>query len=133
MKNHSPCSVCRKTFLALMALLLPLPALAEPVTLKHAVELALKHATTADISAADEQRASAAYRELRNNYVPQLITGAGIGPPSYGFPLGFAGSIPSLFNLNVQSAVLDPSLREFIRAARVDSAVAALRTKDQRN
>jgi len=106
--------------------------LAEPVSLKRVVELALAHATGAAIAAADEQRASATYRELHNNYVPQVSTGAGLGY-SYGFPLALEGSAPALFNINAQSALLNPSLRDFMHAAKVDSAVASLKTKDQRN
>jgi outer membrane protein TolC len=75
-------------------LLLPASLLAEPITLRHAVELALKHANGAAIAAADEQHASAAYRELRNNYIPQVTAGAGLGW-SYGFPLSLEGAAPS--------------------------------------
>jgi outer membrane protein TolC len=113
-------------------LLLPASLIAEPVPLKRIVELALSHASGAAIAAADEQRAAAAYRELQSNYIPQLNTGAGIGY-SYGFPLSLEGAAPSLFNVNIQSALLNPSLREFLRAARVDSTVASLKTKDERN
>jgi outer membrane protein TolC len=105
---------------------------AEPITLKRVVELALTHATGGAIAAAEEQRIAAAYHDLRNNYVPQVMTGAGLGW-SYGFPLGLEGSAPSLFNINAQSAVLNPSLRQFIKAAKVDSHVASLNSKDQRN
>ena len=108
------------------------PLLAEPVPLRRVVELALSHATALAVSAADQQRADAAYRELHNAYIPQLSTGAGLGY-SYGFPLALEGSAPSLFNINTQSALLNPSLRDSIRAAQADSAVAALNTKDQRN
>ena len=113
-------------------LLFPASLLAEPVSLKRIIELALTHATGAAIAAADEQHASAGYRELRNNYIPQLSTGAGLGY-SYGFPLALEGSAPSLFNINAQSALFNPALRDFVRAAKVDSAVASLRTKDERN
>jgi len=113
-------------------LLLPHGLRAEPVSLKRVVELALSHATGAAIAAADEQHAAAAAREVRDNYVPQLTTGAGLGY-SYGFPLSLEGSAPSLFNINAQSAVLNFSLRQFLKAARVDTIAAALRTKDQRN
>jgi outer membrane protein TolC len=112
--------------------LLPTSLLAEPVSLKRMVELALTHATGAAIAVADEAYAAASYQELRDSYVPQLSTGAGLGY-SYGFPLALEGSAPALFNLNAQSALLNPALRDNIRAAKADSAVAALRTKDQRN
>jgi outer membrane protein len=110
----------------------PASLLAEPVTLHHAVELALQHATGISIAAADQQHASASYRELRNSYIPQLNAGAGIGW-SDGFPLSLEGAAPSLFNVNAQSALINPALKDFIRAAQSDVAVSTLRTKDQRN
>lgn len=106
--------------------------LAEPIPLKRVVELALAHATGGAIAAAEEQRAAAGYRELRNSYIPQLFTGAGLGY-SYGFPLGLAGSAPSLFNLNAQSALLNPSLKNQVKAAKAESAAASLKNQDQRN
>jgi outer membrane protein TolC len=99
--------------------------LAEPVSLKRIVELALTHAAGAAITDADEQHASASYRELRNRYIPQFSIGSGLGY-SYGFPLALEGSAPSLFNVNAQSALLNPALRDFVHAAKVDSAVASL-------
>src|ERR1700686_1941376 len=112
--------------------LFPASLLAEPVSLKRVVELALTHATGAAITAADEKHASASYQELRDNYIPQLSTGAGLGY-SYGFPLALEGSAPALFNVNAQSALFNPALRANERAAKADSAVAAFKTKDQRN
>jgi outer membrane protein TolC len=116
----------------LTAVLLPASLFAEPVPLRRVVELALTHATGAAIAAADEQHAAAGYHELRDGYIPQLSTGAGLGY-SYGFPLALEGSAPSLFNINTQSALLNPALRNFVRAARVDSNVASLKSKDERN
>src|SRR6266851_426629 len=124
----------RASLAVLLLLLLLLPTLlrAEPVTMKHAVELALKHATTTGIAAAEEQRAFANYRELRNNFIPQMTAGAGLGW-SYGFPLSLEGAAPSLFNVNAQSALLHPELRSFIRAAQTESSAASFRSKDERN
>jgi outer membrane protein TolC len=109
-----------------------IPSNAEPVPLKRVVELALSHAAGAAMAAADEQRASGAYRELHNSYIPQITAGAGLGY-SYGFPLSLEGAAPSLFSINAQSTVLNASLHQFAKAARVESTVASLRTKDQRN
>src|SRR5947209_11237901 len=77
----------------LAVLLIPTSLLAETVPLKRVVELALIHATGAAITAADEEHAAASYRDLRNSYIPQLTTGAGLGY-SYGFPLALEGSAP---------------------------------------
>ena len=106
--------------------------LAEPVSLHRAVNLALKHATGIDISVADQQHAAASYRELRNSYIPQLNAGAGIGW-SDGFPLSLEGAAPSLFNVTGQSSLINPALKDFIRAAQAEVKVSDLRTKDQRN
>jgi len=126
------CGVARPLTWVLAVILIPVSMFGEPVPLKRIVELALSHATAAAITAADEQHAAASYRELRDNYIPQLSTGAGLGF-SYGFPLALEGSAPSLFNINTQSALLNSSLRNFIRAAKADSAVASLKSKDQRD
>ncbi len=132
MRNESRSGTGIHKFLLAALLFLPASLLAEPLTLKHAVELALKHANGIAIAAADEQHASASYRELRNSYIPQLTAGAGIGW-SDGFPLSLEGAAPSLFNVNAQSALINPALKDFIRAAQSDVKVSALRTKDQRN
>jgi outer membrane protein TolC len=129
MKTRS--GVCIHKFL-LPVLLLPTSLLAEPITLHRAVELALNHATGISIAAADQQHASASYRELRNSYIPQLTAGAGIGW-SDGFPLSLEGAAPSLFNVTAQSALINPALKDFIRAAQSDVAVSNLKIKDQRN
>ncbi len=132
MMKTKPYIAARIHKLLLAVLCLPASLLAEPVTLQHAVELALKHANGAAITAADEQHASAASRELRNNYIPQMTAGAGLGW-SYGFPLSLEGSAPSLFNISAQSALLHPELRSFIRAAQTESSAASFRSKDERN
>ncbi|MFY9948268.1 MAG: TolC family protein [Candidatus Sulfotelmatobacter sp.] len=129
-KMHSGRAVHK--FLFAVFLFLPVSLLAEPLTMRHAVELALQHANGIAMSAADEQHASASYRELRNSYIPQLNAGAGIGW-SDGFPLSLEGAAPSLFNVAAQSALLNPALKDFIHAAQSDAKVSALRTKDQRN
>jgi outer membrane protein TolC len=132
MKNRSRRSAHIPKLVVTILLFLPASLLAEPVTLRHAVDLALKHATGASIALADEQHASANYRELRNNYIPQLNAGSGLGW-SDGFPLSLEGAAPSLFNISAQSALINPALRDFIHAAQSDVAVSAFRTKDQRN
>src|SRR5258708_302142 len=136
MKPNSWCvaRAHRASFAVLLLLLLLLPTAlrAEPVTLKHAVELALKHATTSGIAAADEQRAFANYRELHNSYIPQVTAGAGLGW-SYGFPLSLEGAAPSMLNINAQSPLYHFELKDFLGAARAETAGASLHNKDQRN
>jgi len=117
----------------LIVSILPLPKLAaEPLPLKRAVELALSHSTTAAAANADQQRVFASYREARSQYIPQLVLGSGLGK-SWGYPLSLEGSAPSIINVNTQSALYNPSLRDFVRAAKTDWNAASLQNKDQRN
>lgn len=130
MKTSCRSALALKSILAVV--LLPASLLAEPIPLKRVVELALSHATAGAVASADQQKIEAAYHELRNSYIPQLMTGAGLGY-SFGFPLALEGSAPSLFNITAQSALLNPSLRASIQAAQADSKMASLNTKDQRD
>src|SRR5947208_12837057 len=94
-------------------------AAAEPLTLRRAVQLALTHSTAMAQASADEQRVFASYQEARNQYVPQVVAGAGIGD-SWGYPLSLEGSAPSLFSVSAQSAVINPALRDYVHAARTE-------------
>ena len=116
----------------LLLLSLPLAVHADPLTLKRAVQLALTHSPLAAESRADEQRAFASMQEARNQYIPQLTAGAGIGD-SWGYPLSLEGSAPSLFNISAQSAVFNPALREFIKAARSEYKATGDASNDHRN
>jgi outer membrane protein TolC len=105
---------------------------AEQLPLKRAVELALAHSTTMEGSHIDEQRAFASYHEARNQYLPQLAVGSGLGK-SYGYPLSLEGSAPSIVNTTAQFALINPALRDFVRAAQTEYQASTVQTKDQRN
>jgi outer membrane protein len=130
--NSAPRCVLRACSLLIVSFL-PLAKLsAEPLPLKRAVELALAHSTTAAAANADQQRVFASYREARSQYIPQLVLGSGLGK-SWGYPLSLEGSAPSIINVNTQSAIYNPSLRDFVRAAKTDWNAVTLQNKDQRN
>src|SRR6201982_4246907 len=123
--------VCAGGFLAGLCLCLAVRASAEPLPLKRAVELALTHSTVTGIATADVQHALPAYRESRNNYVPQLVIGSGLGK-SWGFPLTLEGSAPSIINVNAQSALFNPALQAFVHAAKSEWQAATIQNQDQR-
>jgi outer membrane protein TolC len=105
---------------------------AEPLPLDRAIRLALAHSTVSAIANADVQRAFASYRGIRNNYLPQLVVGSGLGW-SYGFPLSIEGSAPSLVNVVAQSTVFNPAQSQFLNAAKIEWHASAFQDKDQRN
>jgi outer membrane protein TolC len=105
---------------------------AEPLPLDRAIRLALDHSTRSAIASADVQRAFASYREIRDNYVPQLFVGSGLGY-TYGFPLSIEGSAPALANATAQSTVFNLSQRQFVNAAKTEWHASEAQDKDQRN
>ena len=133
MKLRLPCRLSFIRFFLLPAALLSASlAGAEPLPLERAIRLALAHSTTSAVATADVQRSYAAYREIRNNYVPQLVVGSGLGY-SYGFPLTLEGSAPAVVNVVAQSTVFNPAQQQFIKAARTEWKASQLQDKDQRN
>jgi outer membrane protein TolC len=105
---------------------------AEPLPLERAIRLALAHSTTSAIAAADVQRTFASYRELRNNYWPQLVAGSGLGW-TYGYPLTISGSPPALLDVVAQSSIYNPAEKQFLGAAKIEWHASELQDKDQRN
>jgi outer membrane protein TolC len=104
---------------------------AEPLPLKRVVELAVAHSTAAAISSADEQHAFASYLQARNAYIPAVVVGSGLGQ-TWGYPLSLEGSAPSIVNFSSQSALINPSLRDFVRAGRKEWQASTMQSKDQR-
>ncbi len=134
MKFRLPRWLGSTVLLAVLAAVMTMAArgLAEPLPLDRAIRLALAHSTSSAIANADVQRAFASYRELRNNYLPQLAAGSGLGW-SYGFPLTIEGSAPALANVVAQSTVFNPAQRHFLDAAKTDWHASEFQDKDQRS
>jgi outer membrane protein TolC len=119
-------------FFAAVLMMIATRGHAEPLPLERAIRLALSHSTASAIANADVQRAFASYRELRNNYLPQLVLGSGLGW-SYGYPLSIEGSAPALANAVAQSTVFNPAQRQFLNAAKIEWHASEFQDKDQRN
>jgi outer membrane protein TolC len=135
MKLRLPRCLGAKNLFAISAALLNMVvgtlAHAEPLPLDRAIRLALSHSTTSAIASADVQHAIASYREYRNNFIPQLVVGSGLGY-SYGFPLAIEGSAPSLVTAVAQSPVFNFAQRQYLGAAKAEIHVSEFQDKDQR-
>ena len=134
MKLRLPRWLRRTNLLALFTgtLMIATLAQAEPLPLERAIRLALAHSTSSEIADADVQRTFASYRELHDNYLPQLAIGSGLGW-SYGFPLTIEGAAPALGNAVAQSTIFNLAQRQLIKAARTDWHASEFQDKDQRN
>ena len=71
-------------------------------------------------------------QEVRANYIPQITIGSGLGY-SYGFPLTLEGSAPSVVNFNSVQSLFNLSLRQFIKAAKIDWHATSLDVQDKRD
>jgi len=107
-------------------------ASAEPVSFRRAIESALKHSGTMAIAFADQTKTRQTYLAAKNNYIPSVNFGSGIGY-SVGIPLAVIGSAPSVFNITTQQSVFDPYLRANINAAKMDWKASDLDMLDKKN
>jgi outer membrane protein TolC len=98
------------------------------ISLITAVDLAVKSSPKVLMAQADVDKALATVQQLRDAYIPNVVGGSGVGPPSYGFPLGQ----PSIFNITSQSLVFSYSQRDYMRAASAALDAAKLNLKDAR-
>src|SRR5277367_1752109 len=98
------------------------------ISFTSAVDLALKSNPKVLAAQADVDKALAVVQQLRDAYIPAVVGGSGLGPPSYGFPLGQ----PSIFNISAQSLVFSYSQHDYIRAAQAAFDAANLTLKDIR-
>ncbi|MGB8013265.1 MAG: TolC family protein [Terriglobales bacterium] len=132
MKLRLPRRLRSTTLLAFLVSAVLIAAQAEPLPLERAIRLALAHSTTSVIASADVQRTFASYREMRNNYIPQLMIGSGLGW-TYGYPLSIGGSGPALANAVTQSSVFNPAQKQFLGAAKAEWHASEFQSKDQRD
>jgi outer membrane protein TolC len=99
------------------------------ISFTSAAALALKNSPKIMAAQADVDKARAALQQLRDAYIPNLVGGSGLGPPSYGFPLGQ----PSVFNVTSQSLVFSYSQRDYLRSAQAALEAATLSLQDVRD
>jgi outer membrane protein TolC len=102
----------------------------DPMTLKEAVGLALKHSTALAIAQADAKKAEKSVAENRYTFLPQVTVGSGLGY-STGFPLSLENLAPSLLNVNSSAYVVNLAQNQFTQAARHQLA-ALTKMQDER-
>jgi len=108
------------------------PPNAVPIPFRNAVELALQHSGVMGIAAMNQWHAHQQYEEIRANWIPQLTVGSGLGY-SYGFPLTIEGSAPSVVNFNSQQSLFNWTLKEYLKAAKIQWKATSLDVQDKRD
>ncbi len=104
---------------------------AEALRFRAAIDLALQHSGVMGIAAANQVHSRKAYEEVKNHYLPQLTAGSGLGY-SVGFPLTLEGSAPSVANFTSTQSLFNLSLKEFLKAAKIDWNASSFDVQDKR-
>jgi outer membrane protein len=98
------------------------------LTLKEAVDLAIRQNPDVILAKFDEQKAQAAVRVARDPFVPKVYAGSGLAW-THGFPMSIDGSAPSIFQARTDMALFNrqrsyelAQARENARGAAIDSA-----------
>jgi len=94
------------------------------ISLSTAVDLAQRNSTTVRAAQADLDKATATLQESKDAYIPNLVLGSSIGPPT----IGFSFSQPSIASASMQSLAYSKSQGRYIEASKagVEAAVLAL-------
>ncbi len=103
----------------------------ETLTFRRTIDLALQHSGVMAIAAVNQWRSQKAYEEVRNHWLPQLTVGSGLGY-SYGFPLTLEGSAPSVVNFTSTQSLFNLSLKQFLKAAKIDWKAQSFDVQDKR-
>jgi outer membrane protein len=98
-----------------------------PLTLRQAVELALKENPDIVIARLDEQKAQGAIRIAKDPFVPKLFAGSGLAKV-WGYPTSIEGAAPSIIQVRTDMSLFNrpksfelARVREMARGAEIDS------------
>ncbi|MCS7025955.1 MAG: TolC family protein [Bryobacteraceae bacterium] len=117
----------------LLAVFLPGLACAElrSVTLKEAIELALRQSPELFMARLEEQKAQLAIREARDPFRPKVYAGSGLAYTS-GFPMSIEGSAPSVFQARGVSAIYNKAQNYNVARTVEQSRAVAIDTQIRR-
>lgn len=76
------------------------------LTLRQAVEIALKESPDLVLARLDEQKAQAGVRVARDPFVPKVYAGSGLAK-TYGYPSSIEGAAPSIFQARTDMALFN--------------------------
>ncbi|WP_263357455.1 TolC family protein [Acidicapsa ligni] len=105
------------------------PAIAHAqISLATIVDQAQRNSSAVKLATADVRKAQALFAQSKDVYIPNLIIGSSIGPPSIGFPV----NQPSIASATMQSLAFSYPQRQYIAAAMAGINGASLALKDAR-
>jgi outer membrane protein len=101
------------------------------ITLREAVELALKQNPELALARLDEKKASDAVRIARDPFVPKISAGSGLAYSS-GLPMSIEGATPSIVQAQATQFVFNRQQANLVAAARENARGVAIDTSAKR-
>jgi outer membrane protein len=103
-----------------------------PMTLRQAVETALKQNPDITLARLDEVKARQAVLVARDPFTPRLVIGSGLAY-SNGFPMSIQGSAPSVVQANIVQDIFNRQQSLAVAQAKEDARGAALAVTGKRD
>ena len=120
--------MARIAALILVFVLYALPAEVRTLTLRDAVETALKQGPDVLLARYDERKAEDAVRMARAPFIPRVVVGSGLAYSS-GFPMSIEGATPSILQANGIGSVFNRPQSLMIGAAKESRRGAVIDTQ----
>jgi outer membrane protein TolC len=121
-----------KSAFLLIALACLLRAEVHPMTLRQAVEAALKQNPDITLARLDEAKARQGVLVAKDPFTPHLIIGSGLAY-SNGFPMSIQGSAPSVVQANITESIFNRQQSLAVAQARENARGAALGVTGKRD
>jgi outer membrane protein TolC len=121
-----------KSAVFLLAFACLLRAEVHPMTLRQAVETALKQNPDITLARLDEEKARQGVRVAKDPFTPRLIVGSGLAY-SNGFPMSIEGSAPSVVQAHIVQDIFNRQQTLAVAQAKEDARGAALATTGKRD
>jgi outer membrane protein TolC len=121
-----------KSAVFLLAFACLLRAEVHPMTLRQAVETALKQNLDITLARLDEEKARQGVRVAKDPFTPRLIVGSGLAY-SNGFPMSIEGSAPSVVQAHIVQDLFNRQQTLAVAQAKEDARGAALATTGKRD
>ena len=102
------------------------------MTLRQAVDAALKQNPDVFLAHMEEDRARAGIRTAKARFIPQVIVGSGLAY-SDGFPMSVAGSAPTVVQANAIGTIYNRAQQLQVAQAREDARGAAIAVNTKRD
>src|SRR5580704_1220990 len=114
-----------KSAVLLIASVCVLRAEVHPMTLRQAVEMALKQNPDITLARLDEAKSRLAVLVARDPFTPHLVVGSGLAY-SNGFPMSIQGSAPSVVQANIAASLFNRQESLHIAEAKENARGAAI-------